>query len=207
MTMIKRIFMALALMLAVSTGTYAQVKFGPKIGITVDKFAFNKSTFDSDNRCGFTGGLTLEAQIPVVNLCVDVSAMYVHRTSDIKDYEHMDHNNPATKSLNRDYFEIPVNLKYKLALPLIGKMVTPYVYTGPSFAFLTGRKNIQNAFSQKRFDVAWNFGFGVELIKKLQISASYGVGMTKAVDFVSDHQAAGIEGKNKYWTVSTAYFF
>ncbi len=36
----------------------------------------------------------------------------------------------------------------------------------------------------KKTDVAWNFGFGVELIKHIQVSASYGIGMTKAFESV-----------------------
>jgi len=45
-------------------------------------------------------------------------------------------------------------------------------------------------------------------IKKLQLSASYGLGFTKAYKLLdSDAHAANIEGKNRYWTVTAAWLF
>lgn len=166
--------------------------------------------FSSDNRAGFTGGLTLEVMLPVANLGFDISAMYVHRSSDVLDMEDRDETTGAyaVEKNNRDYIEIPLNLKYKIGLPIVGRIVTPYVFTGPSFAFLTSKKAINDAMRNKTFDVAWNFGVGLQLINKIQIGASYGLGMTKAVKaFDSDVDGANIDGKNRYWTVTAAYFF
>ena len=53
--------------------------------------------------------------------------------------------------------------------------------------------------------MAWNFGVGVQLFQHLQIGASYVLGITKAVKYVQD--AAGIDGKNNYWTVTAAWLF
>lgn len=159
---------------------------------------------------GFTGGLTLEVMLPVANLGFDISAMYVHRSSDVLDMEDRDETTGAyaVEKNNRDYIEIPLNLKYKIGLPIVGRIVTPYVFTGPSFAFLTSKKAINDAMRNKTFDVAWNFGVGLQLINKIQIGASYGLGMTKAVKaFDSDVDGANIDGKNRYWTVTAAYFF
>ena len=45
-------------------------------------------------------------------------------------------------------------------------------------------------------------------MKKIQVGASYGFGLTKAVEMVTDDvNAAGIEGKNRYWTITAAYLF
>lgn len=189
----------------------AQVHFGPKVGVAIDKLSFNKDMLNSDNRAGFTGGLTLEVMLPVTNLGFDISAMYVHRSSDVLATGENDPVTGAEKIVeknNRDYIEIPLNLKYKLGLPLVGKVVTPYVFTGPSIAFLTSKKAINDAMHNKTFDVAWNFGVGLQLIEKIQVGASYGLGMTKAVKvFEGEHEAANIDGKNRYWTVTAAYFF
>lgn len=68
----------------------AQVHFGPKVGVAIDKLSFDKNVFSSDNRAGFTGGLTLEVMLPVANLGFDISAMYVHRSSDVLDMEDRD---------------------------------------------------------------------------------------------------------------------
>ena len=76
------------------------------------------------------------------------------------------------------------------------------------FQFPCQQKDIEGFLKNKTFDAAWNFGLGVQLFSKLQIGASYGLGMTKAISFIDpDHQNANIEGKNKYWTVTAAWLF
>lgn len=176
----------------------AQFKIGPRIGMNVNSMRFNEDIFDSENRAGFTGGLQVEFTVPVVNLGFDASVMYVHRVI----------GNTEIDNLNkRDYIEVPVNFKWKIGVPLISKIIKPYLFTGPSFAFLTSGKAINAALKNKSFDVAWNFGFGVELIDHLQIGASYGLGMTKAVEAVSEVKGVDIDGKNRYWTVTAAWLF
>ena len=199
---------AVAVALVMSLSAAAQVHFGPKLGVAIDKLSFSKEALNSDNRAGFTGGLTMEVMLPVANLGFDISAMYVHRTTDIVGAKDEIGQGKQNKTSSRDYFEIPVNLKWKLGMPIVGRIITPYVFTGPSFAFLTSKKSIENAFNNRTFDVAWNFGIGLQFINKIQVGASYGLGMTKAVKvFNPDTNAANIEGKNRYWTVTAAYFF
>ena len=113
----------------------------------------------------------------------------------------------ALGSYNTDYIEVPVNFKYKLGLPGIGKIITPYVFTGPSFAFLTSKEAIKDAYNNKKVDIAWNFGLGVQLFSHLQIGASYGLGITKAVEAVTPVQGVNINGRNDYWTITAAWLF
>lgn len=197
---IKRFLMAIVAMVAVCGAASAQFAWGPRVGVEVNKLHFDKSTFDSDNRAGFTGGLQAEFTIPIVNLAFDASVMYVHRTLSPEAVG-------ATSRKNSDYIEIPINFKYKLGLPAIGHIITPYVFTGPSFAFLTSKTAINDALKHKKTDIAWNFGLGVQLINHLQIGASYGLGLTKAVEAVSSYQGVNIDGKNRYWTVTAAWLF
>ena len=91
---------------------------------------------------------------------------------------------------------------------MVGKIISPYFFTGPSFAFLASKRAINAAYKNKSFDCAWNFGVGVELIQHLQIGASYGVGLGKSVKYIGlDPNANPIEGKNNYWTVTAAWLF
>ena len=171
--------------------------------ISINDLKFDESVISADNRAGFTGGAMLEVMLPIANLGFDISAMYVHRTGSIYD------NGIEKPANNRDYIEIPLNLKWKIGLPVVGKVVSPYIFTGPSVAFLTSKENIEEAYKNKKVDVAWNFGVGVQLINKIQIGASYGLGLTKAIETLSPNtiDAAGIEGKNRYWTITAAYLF
>lgn len=203
MTIIKR-FWALALALAVVMPAMAQFKIGPRVGVNVNSLHFNEATFNKENRAGFTGGIMAEFTVPVIGIGADLSVMYVKRSSEWMESQ----SNTSSQTLQSDYIEIPLNVKYKLSLPLVSKILTPYVFTGPSFAFLTSKKII-NDITNKKTDLAWNFGVGIQIVQHLQIGASYGLGLNKAVEFTKlvDTKPAGIEGKNRYWTITAAWLF
>ena len=180
-------------------------RFGPRIGTEVNSMRLNSDVFNSDNRAGFTGGLMMEVNVPLVGIAFDLSVMYVHRlnnnslkagASDSPDQNSM---LTADSYIKRDYIEIPLNFKYKIGLPIVGKVVSPYLFTGPSFAFLASKRHI---------NVAWYFGVGLQLFTHLQVGASYGLGITKTVEKVSSITAGPeITGRNNYWTVTAAWLF
>lgn len=178
----------------------AQFKFGPKVGLTVNDFHFNKSVVDAENQTGWTAGLMAEFTVPVIGISADLSAMYVRRNTKFLEENEMSKD-------NRDYIEIPLNIKYKFGLPVVSKFLVPYVGVGPSVSFLTSRRHISDAYKNKSVDWALNFGFGVQLLSHIDPNARYGLGLTKAVTAVSGADNAGIEGKNRYWTISLAYLF
>lgn len=201
----RRIALALALVLTVAGTASAQFRFGVRAGIQTNSLHFDKTTFDSDNRVGFTGGVMAEFTVPVIGVGADVAVMYAHRNQglpvvDTNTQEVVEH-----KGLN--YIEVPLNLKWKINVPVINNIVRPYIFTGPSFAFLTSKRAITDAVKNKSCDVAWNVGFGVELFKHLQASACYGFGMTKAFDFAGFTEANEINGRTRCWTVTAAYLF
>lgn len=185
----------------------AQFRFGLKAGVAINNLKFDSakdfgnSVLDESNRAGFVGGAMVEFTVPLIGVGLDASVLYVHRSSTNKI-------NNEESTLNRDYIDIPVNLKYKLSIPVIEKVIKPFVTTGPSFAFLASKKEINEFIKNKSVDIAWNFGFGVELLSHVQVSASYGLGLTKALEVTGISQDNTIvEGKNRYWTVTAAYLF
>ena len=92
--------------------------------------------------------------------------------------------------------ELPLNFRYNFSLPLISKVVVPYLGVGPSVSFLTSRKNIHDAYRNRSVDWALNFGFGLRFLSHIDINARYGLGLTKAVRAIDDEYGkAGIEGK------------
>lgn len=198
-----KLFVVVALMALIGSvmPAHAQLRFGLKAGVAVNSLHFNTSTFDADNRAGFTGGAMLEFTAPVIGLGVDLSAMYVRRNA-----KWLDANN-INQTDNRDYIEIPLNLKWRMNIPVINNVCRPYLATGPSFAFLTSKKAAEQAWSNKKFDTSWNFGFGLELFKHVQVGASYGIGLTKALKTFGATGQGNIDGRNRYWTVTAAYLF
>ncbi len=179
----------------------AQFHWGPKVGVAINSLHFSADDLDSDNRAGFTGGLMCEFTAPVLGIGFDASVMYVRR--DLK-AEKADGSDLVR---HRDYIEIPVNFKYKIGIPAIGKILTPFVTTGPSVSFLTSRKSINAALKNKEVDAAWNFGFGVQLFNKVQVAASYGLGLSKSITEKAGFEQVDIDGKTRCWTVTAAYIF
>ena len=131
MKRIQALLLTIALVAVAAMPAAAQFRIGPRIGVDVNSMRLNKSVFDNDNRAGFTGGVEAEYTIPVINLALDLSVMYVHRVSNSA----VDPNGDTTadnESLvassrfkNRDYIELPLALKYKIGLPLVGKVLSP----------------------------------------------------------------------------------
>lgn len=205
MKTIYRITLAVILATTFAIGASAQFRAGIRLGLNVNKLSISSDMASSDNRAGFNGGVTAEFMFPGTGFGVDGSIMYVHRTDNYVNYD-----DGTSKRVNKncDYIEVPLNVKWKLSLPAVSNFIAPYVFTGPSFSFLTSKRAVSNSAKRSTYDVAWNFGFGLQLIKKLQLSASYGLGFTKAYKLLdSDAHAANIEGKNRYWTVTAAWLF
>lgn len=174
-------------------------KFGPKVGMTVNSLHFNDKLFDSSNKAGWTAGLMTEFRVPVIGVGADLSLMYVRRNSQFMVQ------NEIGKD-NRDYIEIPLNLRYNFSIPVVSNVLSPYLAVGPSVSVLTSRKSYED-FKNKSVDWALNFGIGVQLLNHIDVNARYGLGLTKAMKEITDGGEAGIQGKNRYWTVSVAYLF
>lgn len=190
----------LALVMAFFVGFSAQAKtgfsFGPKIGMNFSSLSFSEKGFNPKNRCGFTGGLTAEYIAPILGIGADISLMYAHQKTSIDGY-----------NVSGNFFEIPLHVKYKLGLPAVESIISPYIYTGPSVAFkLSGEDSYAGT---KKTQWGWDLGLGVELIRHLQIGAGYTFGINKLVnhfytDINSGHE---IKVKNNYWTVTAAWMF
>ncbi len=176
----------------------AQVRFGVKGGITINELKWDKNVFNSDNRAGFTGGLMIEIGLPVVGLGIDGSVLYTHRENELI---------LEGEKLKRDYIDIPLNVKYKLQIPVLQKIFAPFVTTGPDFALLLSDQD-KGDFKSRKWNTSWNVGFGAELFKKLQIHANYGIGLSKAFEYINkDVESTKVEGKDKYWTITAAFLF
>lgn len=199
----QRILMAFAMVMAVALALPASAKFmiGPRVGLAVNDLKFSSDLWDGENRAGFTGGLQCELSLPL-GIAFDASVMYVRRDS-----RFIEESSNEEVKMSKDWIEIPINFKYKIGLPVVGKIITPYLFTGPSFAFLASSRAINEAWKSNKFDVSWNVGAGVQLFSHLQVGASYGFGMTKLAKHVVGANGGDVNGKNRYWTVTAAWLF
>ncbi len=196
-----------ALMVAFGCGqAAAEFRFGVKAGLNIDKLHTSdwKDNFSAGNRCGFTGGVMTEFTVPLIGIGFDLSLMYTHMQGKIEN------NNNSNGSLSKNFLEIPLNLKYKLSLPVVSSFIKPMIYTGPNFAFKLDKSTF-DYMKTKTFQLGWNVGIGLEFVKHLQISGGYTFGLNniaKKVPGVNDQfNAADVKIKNNYWTVTAAWLF
>ena len=188
----------LFLLIAMALPAAAQFHMGVRGGITLNKMRFDRDIINSDNRMGYTAGLVFDLGIPVVGLGIEASLMYTRRNNRLTDHEHV---------FKRHYFEIPLYARYRLELPSVSRVFAPYIFTGPSFAILFDNSS-SDLYSNRKTYISWDAGLGMDLFQHVRISASYGLGITKALKYVNkEYEGNTVNGKDKFWTVSAAYLF
>lgn len=202
MTTLKRYLTIALLLLMLPSVAQARFRFGAKAGFGINSVKFDRSIMDADNYLGYSVGVTAELELPAVGIALDASALYSHRSNKIlvQDEEN--------RSYKRNYFEFPVHAKYKLNLLGLNRILVPFIYAGPDFAFLTSESDPSNSFKNRKMSVSLDLGGGVELINHLQVSVNYSLGMSKAFEYVGiNSDVRNVTGKDRCWTISAAYFF
>lgn len=186
-----RFLAALVLVAVCAAPASAQFRIGPRVGMNVNKMHFNKKVLDSDNRSGFTAGVIAEFNLPILPFGFDASLLYSRHITNVQA-----NNIKATQGT--DYIDIPVSVKWRLGLPVISKIVSPYIFTGPQWSYLVGRRFFDDM-KRKRSEMAWNVGLGLQLVSHLQLSANYSWGLTKTFEKA--------DAKARTWTITAAWLF
>lgn len=195
---------AIVALSAVAPAAAKPFQIGPVVGVNLNSVNLNDvgANFKSDNRCGFAGGVMAKFTVPIINIGVDVSALYEHRISQ------MENPNGTTDNLKYDYLAVPIHVRYDIPMPVVSQIFFPTIFTGPNLGFRLG-KSIVNDFKANKYNIGWDFGVGITLVQHLQISAAYTLGMNKALSYtkVLHTEDAGIKGRTSGWTVTAAYLF
>lgn len=175
----------------------ADFRWGIKAGVNFSDLNLKNipsSVTDPGNRTGWQAGLMAEFTIPIVNIGADASLMYMRQNLDKND-----------AYSNKDFIDLPINLKWKIGLPVVGKIISPIIYTGPDFLFALNKHTIED-FKTKTCEVGWNVGIGLQLINHLQITGGYCFGLNGVAKYVGINPEDQKVKKN-YWSVSAAYLF
>ena len=143
----------------------AQVRLGVKGGLNIASVHFSTDVLQSDNVTGFQIGPMIEGSLPLVGLGFDAAILYAQKGLETKTVS------GEKTSLKNDYIDVPVNLKWKLGLPVM----KVYLAAGPYVGFRVGGNKIWelpgsmvDQVKTKSFSAGLNFGAGVELISHLQ---------------------------------------
>ena len=181
----------------------AQVRLGVKGGLNIASVHFSTDVLQSDNVTGFQVGPMIEGSLPLVGLGFDAAILYAQKGLETKTVS------GEKTSLKNDYIDVPVNLKWKLGLPIM----KVYLAAGPYVGFRVGGNKIWelpgsmvDQVKTKSFSAGLNFGAGVELISHLQVGLNYGLGLTNNYSMESLSLTKS-DGKNRGWSVTAAILF
>lgn len=190
----------LFLMLAVNMN--AQFRVGVKGGINIASVKFDKGIVAPDNRVGFLAGPMVELTVPILGVGFDAALLYSQRGFNLND-----------QAIRNDYLEVPVNLKWKLSLPL----VKPFLAAGPYAGFrLTGgnerqvdglHHSVTGQIKNKNFSAGLNFSVGAEVLSTVQVGLNYSWELT---DNYQAFEAGNINeyiGKSHLWSITAAFLF
>lgn len=192
----KKLILLLTVLL--SLPAMAQVRFGVRCGVTLGELRFDRDVINSDNRVGYTGGLLLDFNVPVVGIGAEASVMYTHRKNRLTD---------GGITFRRQYIDIPVYARYRLTIPSLERQFAPYIFTGPNFSVLF-EENTPATYRNSKTYLSWDVGGGFDLFTHLRLSAAYGIGISKAMEYInSEYNGDKVHGKDSYWTVSAAWLF
>ncbi|MCM1310715.1 MAG: PorT family protein [Bacteroides sp.] len=200
---IARVVAAVIACAASLTAAAGPFQFGIVAGMNVNSISTSNfgDTFSADNRCGFAGGVMAKFTVPIINIGADIAALYEYRTMQMD-------NDGVTDKLHYSYLAVPLHVRYDIPMPAISSIFFPTIYTGPNFAFRLGNGMLDD-YKANKYNIGWDFGLGITLVKHVQISAAYTLGISsKAVSFVGiDNDGANIKGKTNGWTITAAYLF
>lgn len=214
-------------LLGTSLPAAAQLRFGPRVGMTINDIEFSDKIVEVDNRNGWTAGLSADLSLPILGFGLDLSAMYVRRDSRfLIPYLETDgmpsQGTPAIHATTpRDYIEIPANIKYSLDIPGLNELVVPYIALGPSVAFLANRQALDNAYYHQ--SVVWgaNGNIGIRLFEHLDIRLRYCRSLSRAMKIAGERLGTplpdapvtdsptvpDIYGKDRTIALTVAYLF
>lgn len=194
--------LVLVALFMVSTAASAQFRFGVKAGINVANAKFEKSVLDADNITGFQFGPSVEGMFGQGGIGFDLAVLYSQKGFKVD-----------REKVRNDFLEVPLNLKFKLGMPLFN----PFVSFGPYASFrvngeekwdLKDKVNgIVDQVKTQSFGAGMNFMLGAEIFQHLQLGITYGWGLTDDYKSFALNNLNSYIGKAHTWQITAAYFF
>lgn len=198
-------YLLLAIVILSTSVASAQIRLGVRGGVDLASAKISTSALDAGNRLGFQIGLNAEGTIPLIGLGLETGLMYGHKKYKNKEKEE------NSKLSNYDYLSIPLNIKQRFSLGLVGAYLSAGAYGNVKL----GGKNLKifedtyHSYKSKDFILGMNFGAGVTLLKKVDVGLYYRHQLSDSYkeDGVNIGSLIKSEGKERSWTMSAVYFF
>ena len=178
--------------------TYSRVqpvRFGLKAGLNLANVSA-KYGIDADQVVGVHFGPTMEIHLPAPGLYVDGALLFSQRGIG-EGYSH-------SEDFRNDYIDLPMSLKFRFPFP----STAPFIAMGPSLSFrLTGDKNHYAGtmlYSARDVATGWNFTGGIDIVRRVQLSLTYNLGIT---DYYRAFPGGFRNGAGAYGVRSNTWMF
>lgn len=193
----KTLLTAIALSAFLWQPASAQINFGVKAGLNINKMNFSGGgNLDSDNRAGWFIGPTAEIKVPLVGLGLTGAFLFDQRQTKIDEYD----------TYTENFFSIPVNLKYSFGMSSIAGF---FLTGGPQFSCKIGGKNKQfdstSNYDAKTWATSFNVGGGIRVGGHFDIGANYNFTVGKSGYYNED--ANSYRTRSNGWQVYLGYVF
>lgn len=195
----KKIFtIVFALCLLTAIPANAQFDFGIKAGTNLTGKPKDISG-DKDGYTGFFVGPTAKFTLPIVGLGVQADLLYSHSGVEI-----------GGEKIKRNSIEIPVYLRYDLSLPVVSKVIVPFLAVGPQFGYTIG--DTKEVFDDATFEYdksqfSLNFGGGARLLSHILIHVNYNVALGNTSELKIKDAPDIYKSRTNTWQVSLGYIF
>lgn len=181
----------------------AQFRFGVRGGVDVSSSKINSNILNTSNRLGFQIGPTAEFIVPMSGFGADIAVLYGH-----KEYKLKDKTSDSSLS-DYNYISVPVNIKQRISLGVIGIFFTGGVYGNVKVGD-EGENNIGgviDAYKHKNFIFGLGAGAGVNVFRHLDVGLYFRGDLTNNYSYEYMDAETFQNKKNQYWTVGVNYFF
>lgn len=203
----KKIFgIALTLCLLASAPAFAQFNWGIKAGMNISGKPSDLKIDDVKGaKNGFFVGPTAKVVLPIVGLGLEGNLLYSQSGSEI-----------AGEDITRRSIEIPVYLRYELSLPIVNKVLEPFVAVGPQFGWVIGdtKETLINDVAEWEYEksnLSINLGVGAIVLNHIQLHLNYNIPLGNTGELKADPAGGAwdyVKGsKVNTWQVSAAYIF
>lgn len=202
----KLFFSALILMLMIGGTASAQIRFGLKGELGVNKLTADyKELFSTENINGFKVGPAVEIMLPITDFGIDAAIMYSNEKMNIKDFN----GSNLLDEVSSHYLDVPVNLKYKVGLFSPVKFYAaagPYAsirLAGDDFSYAAVKDKVE----AKSFQAGINLGLGAEVMSKVQLGVNYRIKLTDDYSVQEPDFKDVFNSKAGLWSITAAFFF
>lgn len=184
----------------------AETRWGVVAAANFSTLHFNQGIVQTDRVPNFSLGVKGELLIPGLGFGVDISALYsqLGGKAHLGDHVVWSSDGFGTVRSYEHYLEIPLNLSFRfMNLNGIENTVAPVVFLGPTFNIMLAHSDIK-AFKYSGGSFSFHFGLGAELLRKMQVTVSYNIGLSYAVQTKKLDQYSA---RDRWWRVAATYYF